>query len=79
MKIDKRVTTTLELDHIEETALGIVQHLLDEVEDYLFRSNDIIVNADTGEVIERDAVSITRNLLDVLLNDHCPTNWEYHD
>lgn len=79
MKLDKRITTTLELDHIEETALGIVQHLLDEVEDYLFRSNDVIVNADTGEVIERDAMNTTRNLLDVLLNDHCPTNWEYHD
>lgn len=79
MKLDKRITTTLELDHIEETALDIVQHLLDEVEDYLFRSNDVIVNADTGEVIERDAMNTTRNLLDALLNDHCPTNWEYHD
>lgn len=79
MKIEKRVTNTLEFDDIEETALSLVQHLLDTVEDYLFRSNDIIVNADTGEVIERDTINITRNLLDVLLNDHCPTRWEYHD
>lgn len=79
MKIEKRVTNTLEFDDIEETALSLVQHLLDTVEDYLFRSNDIIVNADTGEVIERDTVNITRNLLDVLLNDRCPTHWEYHD
>lgn len=79
MKIEKRSITTLEFDEVENTALSLARHLLDEVEDYLFKSDDIIVNADTGEVIERGEVEIARNLLDVLMNDSCPTNWERRD
>lgn len=79
MKIEKRSITTLEFDEVENTALSLARHLLDEVEDYLFKSDDIIVNADTGEVIERGEVEIARNRLDVLMNDSCPTNWERRD
>ena len=79
MKISKRTVATVDLSVEEEAAIAIVRHLLDNVEDYLFRDRDIIENADTGEIIERDTISATRNLLDVLLNDRCPTNWEYYD
>lgn len=79
MKIEKRSITTLKFDEVENTALSLARHLLNEVEDYLFKSDDIIVNADTGEVIERGEVEIARNLLDVLMNDSCPTNWERRD
>lgn len=79
MKIEKHTIATLEFDEVEGNALSFARHLLDEVEDYLFKSDDIIANADTGEVIERSEIEIARNLLDVLMNDGHPTNWERHD
>ena len=79
MKISKRTVATVDLSIEEEAAIAIVRHLLDNVEDYLFRDRDIIENADTGEIIERDTINATRNLLDVLLNDSCPSNWECPD
>lgn len=78
MKFDKRTVATVELSIEEEAAITIVRHLLDNVEDYLFRDRDAIENADTGEVIERDTLYSTRNLLNVMVNDGCPTNWEYN-
>lgn len=79
MKIDECTITTVALSDVEETALTLARHLLDEVEVNLFRRTDTIENADTGEVIEHDDLDIARNLLDVLLNDRHPTRWERHD
>lgn len=79
MKIYERTIATLELTDVEEVALNIAHQLLNEVEANLFKNNDIIINADTGEVVERGNLVITRNLLDTLLNDRCPTRWELHD
>lgn len=79
MKVEKHTITTLEFDEAEDTALSFARHLLDAVEDYLFKSDDIIVNTNTGEVIEQSEVEIARNLLNVLINDHCPTSWERRD
>lgn len=77
MTIDKHTIANVELLPEEEAAIVIVRHLLDNVEDFLFRDRDIIENADTGEVIERSTLYSTRNLLEVLYNDRCPTRWEY--
>lgn len=79
MKIDEHTITTMTLSDVEETALVLARHLLDEVEADLFKRDDVIENADTGEVIEHDDLDIARNLLDVLLNDRHPTRWERHD
>ncbi len=79
MKVDKRTIATVELSIEEESAIAIVRRLLDNVEDFLFRDRDIIENADTGEIIERNTIYATRNLLEVLSNDDCPSNWEYND
>lgn len=79
MKIYERTIATLELTDVEEVALNIAHQLLNEVEANLFKNNDIIINANTGEVVERGNLVITRNLLDTLLNDRCPTRWELHD
>lgn len=79
MKIYERTIATLELTDVEEVALNIAHQLLNEVEANLFKNNDIVINADTGEVVERGNLVITRNLLDTLLNDRCPTRWELHD
>ena len=79
MKVYERTITTLELTDVEEVALNIAHQLLNEVEANLFKNSDIIMNADTGEVVERGNLVITRNLLDTLLNDRCPTRWELHD
>lgn len=78
MKVYERTITTLELTDVEEVALNIAHQLLNEVEANLFKNSDIIMNADTGEVVERGNLAITRNLLDTLLNDRCPTRWELH-
>lgn len=79
MKFDERTITTMELSAAEEAALSIAHRLLDEVEAKLFKSNDVIESTDTGKVIERDDLYITRDLLDVLLNDNAPSHWERHD
>lgn len=78
MKVYERTITTLELTDVEEVALNIAHQLLNEVEANLFKNSDIIMNADTGEIVERGNLAITRNLLDTLLNDRCPTRWELH-
>lgn len=79
MKLDERTITTLELSEVDETALTLTRHLLDEIEAKLFKSNDVIESADTNETIERDDLYITRDMLDILLNDGHPTRWERHD
>lgn len=79
MTIDKHTIANVELLPEEEAAIIATRRLLDNVEDFLFRDRDIIVNANTGEVIERDTLNHARNLLEVLYNDRCPTCWEYPD
>lgn len=79
MKTDERTIITVELSIEEKSTIAIVQHLLDDVEDFLFRDHDIVENADTGEVIERNTIHAIRNLFEVLLNDDSPSNWEYPD
>jgi len=76
MKIDEHTITTVTLSDVEETALVLARHLLDEIEDVLFKHTAVPENADTGEIIEHDDLDIARNLLDVLLNDRHPTRWE---
>lgn len=79
MKLDERTIATLELSEVDETALTLTRQLLNEIEAKLFKSNDVIESADTNETIERDDLYITRDTLDVLLNDGHPTRWELHD
>lgn len=79
MKLDERTIATLELSEVDETALTLTRQLLNEIEAKLFKSNDVIESADTNETIERDDLYITRDTLDVLLNDGHPTRWERHD
>ena len=79
MTIGKHTIATITLDSVDEIGIVTVKHLLEEVEEHIFRRRDIIVNADTGEVIERNTVDAALNLLEVLLNDRSFSHWELPD